>query len=173
VAKGYYEAFKTVKNTINNMMKSNSPIEVLHHDFPDWYLALFSPVVTAGITPREHLAGFRNQAVYIRNAQHIPPPYEAVRDCMEALFSCLKHEEHPAVKAVLTHWLIGFIHPYIDGNGRIARFAMNALLVSSGYPWTIIHLENRKIYLDALEQASIYGDVHAFCKLILKEQKLK
>jgi Fic family protein len=168
-AKGYYEAFKAVKNTINKMIKSNSPIEILHDDFSNWYLALFSPAVTAGIISAEHLAGFRDQAVYIRNAMHIPPPFSAVRDCMETLFECLKEEEHPAVKAVLTHWLIGFIHPYVDGNGRMARFAMNALLVSGGYPWTIIHLENRKAYLDALEKASINGNIHDFCKLILKE----
>jgi len=171
VAKGYYEAFKAVKSTINKMVKSNSPIKILHDDFSGWYLALFSPVVTAGIIPAEHLAGFRNQAVYIRNAMHIPPPFNAVRDCMETLFECLNEEEYSSVKAILAHWLIGFIHPYIDGNGRMARFAMNALLVSGGYPWTIIHLENRKAYLDALEKASVNGYIHDFCKLILKEMK--
>jgi Fic family protein len=171
VAKGYYEAFKAVKNTINKMVKPDSPINILHAEFPNWYLALFSPAVTAGIIPAIQLAGFRNQPVYIRNATHTPPPQNAVRDCMKTLFECLENEEHPAVKAVLIHWLIGFIHPYIDGNGRMARFAMNALLVSSGYPWTIIHLKNRKIYLDALENASIHGDITNFCKLIINEMK--
>lgn len=170
-AKGYYEAFKLVKETINKMVASKSPIEVLHTYFPNWYLALFSAAVTAGIIPAEQLAGFRNQAVYIRNAMHIPPPHKAVRDCMETLFECLSEEGNPAVKAVLAHWLIGFIHPYIDGNGRMARFAMNALLVSSGYPWTIIHVENRKAYMDALEQASIHGDIRDFANLIVEELK--
>jgi Fic family protein len=168
-AKGYYEAFNAVKNTINQMMNSNSPIAVLQKEFSSWYLALFSPAVKAGIVPVEQLAGFRNQAVYIRNATHIPPPYNAVMDCMETLFTCLKDEEAPAVKAVLAHWLIGFIHPYVDGNGRMARFAMNALLVTYGYPWTIIHMQNRKVYLEALERASVYGDISDFCKLIVKE----
>jgi len=171
-AKGYYEAFKAVKNTVDKMVNSTSPIKILHREFSKWYLALFSPAVTAGIIPAEQLAGFRNQAVYIRNARHIPPPHHAVRDCMETLFECLTNEEHPAVKAVLAHWLIGYIHPYIDGNGRIARFAMNALLVCYGYPWTIIHLKNRRTYLNALEKASIYGDIRDFGKLIVKEMQM-
>ena len=46
---------------------------------------------------------------------------------------------------------------------------MNALFVSGGYPWTIVHLENRKVYLDALEKASIHGDIKDFGQLISRE----
>ena len=35
-------------------------------------------------------------------------------------------------RAVLGHWLFGYIHPYPDGNGRVARFLTNALLASGG-----------------------------------------
>jgi len=172
-AKGYYEAFKVVKKTIGNMVKSDTPIKILRDQFTNWYIALFSPAITAGIIPVEQLAGFRNQPVYIRNAMHVPPPHSAVYDCMETLFQCITNEENAAVKAVLAHWLIGFIHPYVDGNGRMARFAMNALFVSGGYPWTIIHVKNRKAYLSALEKASIHGDIKDFCRLIAKEMLLK
>jgi len=168
-AKGYYEAFKSVKNTINDMVKVNTSSRVLREQFMHWYIALFSPSITAGIIPAEQLAGFRNQPVYIRNAMHVPPPHDVVYDCMDTLFNCIENEKNAAVKAVLSHWLIGFIHPYVDGNGRMARFTMNALLVSNGYPWTIIHVENRKTYLDALEKASVHGDIKDFCYLIIKE----
>ena len=90
---------------------------------------------------------------------------------MEALFDCIANEPHPAVKAILTHWLIGFIHPYMDGNGRIARFAMNTLLVTGGYSWTIIHLQNRQRYMATLETASVKGDITPFAKFILSELK--
>jgi hypothetical protein len=168
-AKGYFEAFKVVKKTISNMLSSKSPDKVFQADLPKWYLALFSPSVTAGILPAHQLAGYRNHPVYIRNAQHVPPPESAVRDCMETLFDCISKEEYPAVKAVLTHWLIGFIHPYMDGNGRIARFAMNTFLVTSGYPWTIIPLQCRAQYLSALESASIEKNIEPFTKLILSQ----
>jgi Fic family protein len=57
---------------------------------------------------------------------------------MPMLFDLLEHEPEPGVRAVLGHWVFGFIHLYPDGNGRIARFLMNALLASGGYPWTVI-----------------------------------
>lgn len=42
------------------------------------------------------------------------------------------------MRAVLGHWLFGYVHPYPDGNGRIARFMMNAVLASGGWHWTEI-----------------------------------
>ena len=42
---------------------------------------------------------------------------------MPALFDLLEDETEPSVRAVLGHWLVGYIHPYPDGNGRIARFS--------------------------------------------------
>jgi Fic family protein len=42
----------------------------------------------------------------------------------------------PSVRAVLGRWLFDYIHPYMDGNGRMARFLMNTMLASGGYPWS-------------------------------------
>lgn len=168
-AKGYFEAFKKVKQTIDKMVHAKDPIKILRHDFADWYLALFSSAVTVGIIPVAQLAGFRNQAVYIRNSMHVPPPYHVIPDCIDALFDCIKNENDAGVRAVLAHWLFGFIHPYNDGNGRMARFMMNALLLLGGYPWTIIHVENRQKYLTALEAASVNGDLKIFAQLIAAE----
>lgn len=171
-AKGYFEAFKAVKKTIVRMLKEN-PAEAFEKDFQGWYLSLFSPSVMAGIIPAESLAGFRQQPVYIRQSQHVPPPFSAVRDCMDGLFELMKTETQPAINAVLGHWLIGYIHPYIDGNGRMARFAMNAWLVSHGYPWTVIQVKNRQRYLTALESASIESNLAPFCQLILDEMQAR
>lgn len=167
-AKGYYEAFQRVKITLHAMLAADNPVAILQKQFSDWYTALFSPAVQAGIISATQLAGYRQQAVYIRNAMHVPPPHDAVYDCMESLFSCMNKEESAAVKAVLTHWLIGFIHPYVDGNGRMARFAMNAFLVTNGYPWAVVEVQNRKQYLDALEKASLQQDIQDFCQLIIR-----
>jgi len=66
------------------------------------------------------------------------------------------------------HWLFGYVHPYIDGNGRMARFLMNAMLASGGYPWTVIRVEDRTAYLQALETASIDRDIRPFAAFIAK-----
>ena len=80
---------------------------------------------------------------------------------MPALFDLLETENE---RAVLGHWLFGYIHPYPDGNGRRARFVMNAMLASGGYPWTVIQAENRAAYLSALESASIDQDIAPFAR---------
>ena len=78
----------------------------------------------------------------------------------------LREEKHPAVRAILGHFLFGFIHPYNDGNGRMSRFIMNTMLSTGGYSWTIIPIERRDVYMQALERASIEGDIVDFTKLI-------
>jgi len=63
------------------------------------------------------------------------------------------------------------VHPYMDGNGRIARFLMNAMLASGGYPWTIIHLEKRNEYMSTLEKASSESFIKPFAKFISEEMQ--
>jgi hypothetical protein len=76
-----------------------------------------------------------------------------------------RSRKHPCALC-LGHWLFGYIHPYPDGNGRMARFLMNVMLASSGYPWTVIRLRDRKPYLAALDSASIETNVGPFTTLI-------
>lgn len=85
---------------------------------------------------------------------------------MPALFDLLENEPEPAVRAVLGHWLFGYVHPYPDGNGRIARFMMNAMLASGGSPWTVVRVEDRAAYLAALDRASIDMDIAPFAQFI-------
>ena len=87
---------------------------------------------------------------------------------MPALFDLLEKEAEPGVRAVLGHWLFGYIHPYPDGNGRMARFLMNAMLASGGYPWTVIRVRDRNAYLKALDSASIDMVINPFSAFVAK-----
>jgi len=62
--------------------------------------------------------------------------------------------------------MFGYIHPYPDGNGRMARFLMNAMLAAGGYPWTVIRVEDRDAYLGALDRASIDMDIRPFSTFV-------
>jgi Fic family protein len=62
---------------------------------------------------------------------HVPPPREAVRDCMPVLFDLLEAETEPAIRVVLGHFVFVYIHPYFVGNGRMGRFLMNLMLAAS------------------------------------------
>ena len=97
---------------------------------------------------------------------HSPLPPDAVRDAMPLLFDLLAEEESPAVQAVLGHFIFVFIHPYMDGNGRLARFILNAMLARGGWPWTVVTLDCRDRYMSALEAASVGKDIKPFTALI-------
>ena len=113
---------------------------------------MFGPSVAAGLLQTRDLAGYRNGPVFIRASRHVPPRAEAVPAAMQTLFELLERESEPAVLAVLGHWLFGYVHPYQDGNGRMARFLMNVMLAAGGHAWTVIRVEDRDEYLQALEQ---------------------
>jgi Fic family protein len=85
---------------------------------------------------------------------------------MPAFFDLLRAETDPAVRVVLGHFIFVYIHPYVDGNGRIGRFLMNLMLASGGYPWTVIPVENRKVYMGALEKASVGEDIVPFADFL-------
>ena len=171
-ARGYWQAHNAVKESIKKMLTTqSSPGKVFKHDHGSWYRELFAPSVQAGILKPEHLAGYRGSQVFIRNAEHVPPPKEAVRDMMPALSELLENEPSAAVRAVLGHFMFVFIHPYMDGNGRTARFTMNAMMVSGGYPWTVIRLEGRDDYMKSLNEASARQNIKPFVEHLYSSMK--
>ena len=161
-ARGYWQAFQVVKGNVAGIIGGANAGSLVRNSHREWYRELFQPCVAAGLIAPSALAGYRNDPVYLRTSRYVPPRWEAVRDAMPALFDLLENETEPGVRAVLGHWLFGYIHPYPDGNGRMARFLMNAMLASGGYPWTVIRVEDRTPYLTALDSASIGLDIRPF-----------
>lgn len=165
-AKGYHDAFEEVRKSVTRILSLEEPGKVVSRDHHDWYMKLFGPAVRAGLLEAKNLAGYRSWPIYIRNARHVPPSHEAVRDLMPALFELISKEPDPAVRAILGHFIFVYIHPYGDGNGRMGRFLMNAMLASGGYPWTVIKVQDRTRYMEALGQASSAGDIEPFVQFI-------
>lgn len=165
-ALGYYDAFQVVKESVKKVLNGVSAGDTADADHGKWYRELFSPSITAGILQPGDLAGYRNSPVYIRQSMHTPPAKEAVRDLMPAFFDLLRKEDNPAVRIVLGHFMFVFIHPYIDGNGRMGRFLMNVMMASGGYPWTVITVDGRDKYMAALEQASVHKNIKPFTEFL-------
>lgn len=174
-ARGYWQAFKTVENSISKILNDKNPGKVFDDDHRDWHREMFTPCVTAGILKPADLAGYRTSPVYIRRSMHVPPNADAVRDLMPELCELLTKETDAAVRIVLGHFFFVYIHPYMDGNGRMGRFLMNAMLAADGYPWIVIPVEQRARYMSALEEASVKQNIIPFCKFLanLTSQRLK
>ena len=165
-ARGYWQAFQRVKQSIGRVLEGENAGKVAAADHGAWYRELFAPAIAAGFLKPADLAGYRNGPVYIRRSLHVPSNREAVRELMPAFFELLRNEAEPAVRAVLGHFIFVYIHPYFDGNGRMGRFLMNLMLASGGYRWTVVPVERRDGYMAALEKASVEGDIVPFAKFL-------
>lgn len=75
---------------------------------------------------------------------------------------------HPAVTAALLHYRFVRIHPFDDGNGRIARLLMNYHLLRNNLPPVVIKSADKRNYLFALQKADV-GDLDAFCVYIAEQ----
>ncbi|HYM93164.1 MAG TPA: Fic family protein, partial [Chitinophagaceae bacterium] len=165
-ARGYWQATQKVRESILKVLAGKNAGTITDEDHGDWYRELFAPSVAVGILKASDLAGYRNHQVYISGSKHVPVNVDGVRDVMPEFFELLKEEREASVRAVLGHFIFVYIHPYMDGNGRIGRFLMNVMLASGGYPWTVIPVEERKRYMEALEKASTENDIKPFVGLI-------
>ena len=174
-ARGYWLAFQAVQKSLRRVLHGENPGAVAEEDHSAWYREMFASSVTAGLLRTADLAGYRNAPVYIRRSMHVPPSSDAVRAAMPVFFEMLTQEAEPAVRIVLGHFTFVYIHPYMDGNGRIGRFLMNVMLAAGGYPWTVVPLERRNAYLAALEEASVRQNIVPFTDFLalLAEETLR
>lgn len=173
-AKGYSLAHASVMESIRRIFDGESAAEVVSRDLPYWYSELHRPFVQVGRMTAADLSGYRERPVFLRGSRHVPPHHgRAVVDGMEAFYAALREEPSAAVRAVLGHFVFVFIHPFPDGNGRIARFLMNAMLASGNCPWTILRVERRIQYMESLEEASANRNIQPFAKFVAQEMALK
>lgn len=120
----------------------------------------------------EHGIGFyRKNQCFIKGSRHVLPRPEKVPELMSTLMGYFKKEEprlHPISYACLWHFGFTHIHPFADGNGRVARLIMNLLLMRGGYPITVLPVKKRAKYIEALEKASLEHNGEDFLRFILE-----
>lgn len=97
------------------------------------------------------------------------PPGE-VPSRMADLFDWYKQQlamkTHGLLIACEFHYRFVRIHPFDDGNGRMARLLMNLILMQHGYPVAVVPVKKRKEYIAALEMADASGEITGFIDFI-------
>jgi len=114
----------------------------------------------------EYAGRLRQGMVRIVGANFVPPNARLVGDLLDELVDFINtYEGHYDVITLATifHHRFVWIHPFVDGNGRTVRLAMNLLLMRAGYPPSFILTKDRKKYFRALNDAN-KGD---YSKLLL------
>jgi len=120
---------------------------------------------------------FRTKNVGVGNEEgviHVAPPSSQVPNLMHNLFNWLKNSDiHPLIKSSIFHYEFEFIHPFIDGNGRIGRLWQSLIL----YNWKTIFLaipvesvvkDSQERYYQALEDSGSLGECTPFIEFMLE-----
>jgi len=117
-------------------------------------------------------AGFyRQEQVYISGSDVKLAKWREVPNLMQKVYEELNDGDlkiRAIHSAVRVHYEAVKIHPFIDGNGRLARLLMNLRLMRAGFPPTILRKQERRGYYSALEKADL-GDLGPLATLIGKD----
>jgi len=125
----------------------------------------------------ENAGQFRRTAVGIKignNITHVAPPGDIVYSLMKDLFDYLKNDkEILLIKSCVFHYEFEFIHPFIDGNGRMGRLWQTVILkdyspVFEYLPIESLIKERQQDYYDVLGKSDNQGNSTGFIEFMLE-----
>ncbi len=105
---------------------------------------------------------------------HMAPPAERVPQLMSDLFEWVrKTDVHPLIHSCVFHYEFEFIHPFIDGNGRMGRYWQTMLLsrwkgIFAWIPVETIVKEHQQQYYDVIAKCDAAGNSTAFIEFMLR-----
>ena len=172
---GHNDAVKAIENSVKTDGALNEVfIRNLHR------VLLKEPYENDAITPEGQptkrlisIGDYKTQPNNVRTSTgeiyYFTPP-EQVKPAMSDLIDWYRKNEeegeHPIVIAATFHYRFVRIHPFDDGNGRMARLLMNMILIKHGYTVAVVPREERDQYINTLEQADKSEDLAEFIAYI-------
>ena len=161
---GHAEAYNKLHELAESNCITEDDIKCLHKIF---YTKI--DIENAGI--------YRQKSVIVTGADvSFPKPEEINQKMQEFIVELhqIKQSSHPVEYAAMVHALFVNIHPFIDGNGRVARLLMNLALLQSGYNITIIPPIARADYIRALQETNrkkYEPFINFISEMVLESQK--
>lgn len=106
--------------------------------------ALYMTAVGPYVKEKDQLLSgrfYRHDSVYVVSlaVDHTGLPHEKLQEHMKKLVHFVQTDDHldHLIKAAIIHFYLAYLHPYFDGNGRMARLLQLWFLVQNGYPSTL------------------------------------
>ncbi|HEU64405.1 MAG: hypothetical protein KR126chlam4_01394 [Candidatus Anoxychlamydiales bacterium] len=160
---GHADAYNHFLTLINNKTISENNIKYLHK-----LLYFRIDDKNAGIYRK-------NKAIITGSKYPLPRPDE-IESLMKKFISTIdniRKEKHPVEAAALIHKEFVFIHPFIDGNGRLSRLLMNLMLLQESYNIANIPLITRREYIESLEKSHINDKdfIYFIARMVRETQK--
>jgi Fic family protein len=158
-AVGHSKAYDFLYDIVNNKQITEEDIKKLHYNF--YYLI-----------DKDKAGEYRKEKVFISGSKYSVAKVEDIEKDMQDFvvwFNEREREMNPIEKAAITHLKFIFIHPFIDGNGRVARLLMNLSLLKSGYSIAIIPPIVRSEYISLLELS--HKDPRPFIDFIAQREE--
>ena len=134
-----------IRNLHRTLLKESYEADVVT---PDGIRAKRTISVGDYKTTPNHVKTSTGETYYFTPPEQVKP---AMSDLMDWYRATEREGEHPVIIAATFHYRFVRIHPFDDGNGRMARLLMNMLLIKHGYTVALIRRENRDEYFGELE----------------------
>jgi Fic family protein len=162
-AQGHSEAFEYMLELANKKEITEDDILMLHRLF---YRKIDD--TNAGV--------YRKSQVFISGSKYPLPGPDKVPQMMKDIvqkIADIREKQHPVAAAAKAHLEFVFVHPFVDGNGRVARLIMNLVLIQSGYNIALISPVRRAEYISSIEGA--HKDdadlIKLVCSSVIETQK--
>lgn len=157
-----------VKNYLNGILYCKSLLknnkELTENDLKDIHDKVVNGFSLGGL--------YRNVDISIKGSNHTPPSYLKVYDRMKKYFDMINDANNDMYYNIaFAHLQLMKIHPFLDGNGRVARIVLNYELEKNGLKPIIISYAEKDHYFDLLEQFKVNKDINPFIGYIKEKQK--
>ncbi len=126
---------------------------------------------------REDAGQYRRHGVRIVGSNVPTANYLKISELMKDLVKEINNKEKDIIKyATIIHSKFEQIHPFSDGNGRIGRLILCAMLLRDNYPPAVIEIKEKNLYLSYLRKSQLKGDSASLedfmCDFILNSFKI-
>ena len=162
-ASGHAEAFEKMMELVSQKTIKETDILKLHKLF---YRKI----------DEDNAGTYRKSQVFISGSHYPLPRPEKVPALMKDYVKSIEKyrvSDHPVIAAARVHLDFVFIHPFIDGNGRVARLLMNLMLLQEGYNIAMIPPVLRSEYIASIEAAhkNAMDFLTLICRCVHETQK--